>query len=164
MGTGGWGTLWEHCVKVFLDLEQEEGFTVKSHQLPKSAQRPAALAQWIQCKRITSGPVWDAFNVGDGCEFAEIWWEWWRSIQPTGRTTSKSASLNKADGLDWKRLRKPGPNGLLVVLVALVWWRNMEQSEVVAQRWRKAVEDVTWAMVQMKGSLGSPVKKARKRK
>lgn len=163
--TGEWGTPWEHCAAAFLDLEQAAGFEMKSYQLPKSTKRPAALAQWIQSKRVTSGPVWDGLSVGDVSEFAGIWWEWWRAIQPAGRTTSESGSLSRVDGLDWKRLHKSGPNGLLLVLVVLVFWRNMARGDkVAAGKWGEAVEDVTWAMLQMKGVSGLPVKNARKRK
>ncbi|KZP14612.1 hypothetical protein FIBSPDRAFT_751613 [Athelia psychrophila] len=164
MGTGRWGTHWEHCVTVFLELEQQAGFTLKLYQLPKSPQRPAALAQWVHSKRVTSGPIWDALNIGDASQFTVVWWDWWASIQPAGRATGNSISLNKADGLDWTRICKPGPNGLLNVLVALVWWRNMTHSGVATQKWGKAVVDVAWAMVQMKESMGLPGKKAGKHK
>lgn len=84
-------------------------------------------------------------------------------MQPTGRTTRNSSPIGQAEELDWKRLCKPGPSGLFTVLVSLVWWRNMAQCGD-AQDWEKAVEDVTWAMVEMEGLLTLPVKNTGKRK
>ncbi|KAJ7098188.1 hypothetical protein B0H15DRAFT_742532, partial [Mycena belliarum] len=55
---------------------------------------------------------------------------------------------------DWSVLRDfSGKNGLLQVLMVLLWWGELVHAAVCdaeqVAEWESAVEDVTWALTEM---------------
>ncbi|KAI9070211.1 hypothetical protein FKP32DRAFT_1558348 [Trametes sanguinea] len=49
---------------------------------------------------------------------------------------------------DWDALVQPGRNGILIVLLSLVWWRAAATSSTLDD-WHAAVQDVRWVVVSM---------------
>lgn len=114
--------------------------------LSKPGMRPAEVGQWIKYGRSTTR----ATIVEDQEKLVKKWWEWWISLAPawhkkddTGRPT-----IGQESG-DWGALIHPGTNGMLTVLLPLVWWKLGEEGEegdVASDDWVTAVRDVSWVL------------------
>ncbi|KAI6029218.1 hypothetical protein BKA83DRAFT_4047087 [Pisolithus microcarpus] len=66
-------------------------------------------------------------DIEDPCQFGVKWWTWWCSLQPKWRSITAPAQDGKytpncIKGEDWNLLCKPGQNGLLSIIVTLMWW------------------------------------------
>ncbi|KAF7971989.1 hypothetical protein HWV62_19339 [Athelia sp. TMB] len=157
-----WGEPWSRCVDTFLLFERSRGFDRPANQLAASKQCPALFKKWVTLHRPDSGKEWDVLVSGDGVAFGAQWWEWWVDIQPSGRRVEGAFTLARRDAglIIWKRLSKSGVNGMLLVLVGLVWWKLMIGD--ADDDWRKAVTDVTWALHEMKSAPLDPPSKKRK--
>jgi hypothetical protein len=71
-------------------------------------------------------------------------------LQPPGRPCDQSGTLLKTTDIDWSPLSKPGGSGMYLVLVCLVWWRQMSGIATTTNDWLAAVADVTWVLGQLK--------------
>lgn len=101
-----WGLDWAQCVVALVELECHAKFTTKQCRLPVS-KHPSRFKTWLGLKRVTSGADWESLGNGDSTEFGVQWWGWWADLKP-----------------DDKPLYKPGPTGMLLVLIGLVWWKR----------------------------------------
>ncbi|RDX40321.1 hypothetical protein OH76DRAFT_1459537 [Lentinus brumalis] len=124
------------------------------------AHRPEEVAHWLKVLRrnIAKSPV-----IKDEVSYAEKWWKWWAGLQPSWRI--RDAQLRPVIGGegDWEALKKPGKNGLLMVLLSLAWWSDAATAATRSQ-WDIAVKDVSWVMVSMgKGAASSAGATERKR-
>ncbi|KAJ7880239.1 hypothetical protein B0H14DRAFT_3434497 [Mycena olivaceomarginata] len=72
-----------------------------------------------------------------------------------GRSTTRETQVENHE----KLLGHPGGNGMLTVLLPLVWWRRGEVKEVASEEWVAAVRDVAWVL---KGLLSAANNKKRK--
>jgi hypothetical protein len=86
-------------------------------------------------------------------EFGGHWNTWWQAMQPSWRGESLSRVIPPEGG--WSHLLCGGPNGFLTVILALAWWiqgdsrgTGTDLSQIEA-----AVEDVSWALVQLRMAL-----------
>ncbi|KZP25518.1 hypothetical protein FIBSPDRAFT_950221 [Athelia psychrophila] len=154
-----WGVSWSRCVAALIAFERSRGFSAKSYALPTSKKRPGLFKQWLALRRPASGADWDALGSSDGVAYGAEWWAWWVDLQPTGRRVEGDFLMARRDAgpIAWKRLSKSGPNGMLLVLVGLVWWKMMIGN--VDENWCKAVVDVTWAIHEMKNTPDVPKKR-----
>ncbi|KAF7967885.1 hypothetical protein HWV62_32828 [Athelia sp. TMB] len=158
-----WGPEWAQAVATFVQCEREAQFTAKEFRLPSSTHRPECIKTWFGQKRPMSGPQWEGHGTGDGAAFGVSWWAWWADIQPDGRQVQGDI-VPDTDGsmLDWTRLCKPGPSGILLVMVALVWWKKMLDG-AMSDSWTRAVLDVEAAIRHSRlpapKSNGAPQKK-----
>ncbi|KAF7973149.1 hypothetical protein HWV62_15923 [Athelia sp. TMB] len=141
-----WGSTWAELVATFIQFERDADFTSKKFQLPRSDLRPKCLKVWFDEKRPMVGTQWEEHAVGDGTAFGEEWWTWWTSIQPA--QTAEGAQ-------DWGRLCKPGPTGIFLVLVTLVWWRKM-LGDADSPSWANAVTAVDSALKLSRASAAIP--------
>jgi hypothetical protein len=75
------------------------------------------------------------------------WWDWWNSLAPTWRKKDEAGrpTIGQETG-DWGVLVHPGANGILTVLLPLVWWRLGEEASVASDGWTAAVRDVSWVL------------------
>ncbi|KAF7983599.1 hypothetical protein HWV62_20501 [Athelia sp. TMB] len=137
-----WGAEWAQLVATFIQFERNAGFTTKEYRLPASSLRPAAFKAWFAMKRPTSGPSWEELGTGDSLAYGKAWWAWWADMQPPSRQIEGDmAPDTDGSALDWTRLCKPGAYGIMLVLVSLMWWKNM-LGELVDSSWTRAVLDV----------------------
>ncbi|KAJ7226559.1 hypothetical protein C8J57DRAFT_1093137, partial [Mycena rebaudengoi] len=126
----------------------EKACKFESPALKLSAKgRPEQVKLWIQSaqgKQGQANPVVD--NV---VKYAEVWWGWWKTLQPDWRTS-------RLDGCwlcelpyrrDWEPLMHWGPNGTLSVVMSLYFWGCAVQDDaVMREKWEDAVEDVAWIL------------------
>ncbi len=67
----------------------------------------------------------------------------WRELDARGRP---SQAMDAQD--NWDKLSRPGQNGLLMVLLALLWWREAATPATEAD-WAEAAQDVAWVISHM---------------
>ena len=108
---------------------------------------------WIRVLRadVNKVPV-----IEDVEEYARRWWEWWGNLQPDWRQRDTAGRpLARGKG-DWTALRKPGRNGIRIVLLSLAWWglivadtRRDSYSAVAHEDWSTASKDVAWVVSKL---------------
>lgn len=136
--------------------------------------RPKELGEWFKIGRKTSGSGWTNLCAGDPDSLGTRWKSWWSNLQPA--TRKESFGIREERDLDWSILLKPGPSGIFLVLVALLWWRARLGSNAEADSlliWNDSVEDVTWVLCRLRDAYadrgkgtgaGETVTKTKKRK
>lgn len=159
-----WGASWAECITAFIRFERGHGFTTRDFRLPASKLRPSQIKTWFGHTRAIKGAAWDTFGSGDGIEFGEVWRAWWLDIQPAGRGLDESGRLVQTGVFDWKRVDKPGTNGLFLILVGLVWWKMRLGINVDVSGWEGAVAEVAWVLDQLAKDVPSQVTQFVKRK
>lgn len=154
----GWGDEWLGCVREFTEFQRRAGFPDTGPSFPPAAGvRPLEIAIWMKNRR-----PWKDVEI-DKKTFSKQWWAWWFSLQPTSRTfDSENRASLPTSGMDWSQLNKPGKNGFLLIMLALVWWGKVSGRD---GDWMKAVGDVSIVLRCMQNiSNDTPsVKKVAKR-
>ncbi|KAI0281132.1 hypothetical protein BGY98DRAFT_902412, partial [Russula aff. rugulosa BPL654] len=80
--------------------------------------RPREISVWMK-----NGRRWTDVDLDDTERFGKQWWDWWHSLQPKSRIRRyQSRSTSPTLEMDWSGLQKPGKNGILLVMISLVWW------------------------------------------
>jgi hypothetical protein len=88
----------------------------------------------------------------DVAEFERGWLSWWNALQPAGRRNGVLVPFGIYDvEADWSELRKSGPNGFVMAIIALTWWGISGASET----WFKAVTDVSRVLEVLAGLAAS---------
>ncbi|KAF8158609.1 hypothetical protein BJ912DRAFT_1063879 [Pholiota molesta] len=132
--------VWKALMSDWIQIESEHGATHTTfHRLPTSPLRPPLLSLWLPKRRYDQFP-----SVPDLQIFTNEWIAWWNSMQPVWRrsTTPHSLPLSLSSaqlGQNVHSLKKYGPNGLALVIVALIWWAPARTTD---PRWEAAVLDV----------------------
>ncbi|KAI9064963.1 hypothetical protein FKP32DRAFT_1568831, partial [Trametes sanguinea] len=137
---------WVRAVEVWLELERLTVIFPKDARLP-TQDRPLQLRQWIQAKRKYSATP----SISKVAEFGASCQLWWSTLQPQARgVTSDGHHKRPAPPLpveEWEGLRKGGPNGLFLVLLALGWWITAARGQRVEYDGAfKVVEDFIWVL------------------
>ncbi|SJL18493.1 uncharacterized protein ARMOST_22083 [Armillaria ostoyae] len=100
------------------------------------ASRPATLSVWLSNRR---------YNVYPGLptSFSTELLTWWNAMQPDWRRseTGPLPMKNYCRPLD-KALRKGGQNGIVTVLIGLMWWGQGTLPAEEAALWKAMVADV----------------------
>ncbi|KAK0466630.1 hypothetical protein IW261DRAFT_1346529 [Armillaria novae-zelandiae] len=100
------------------------------------ASRPAVLTAWLLNRRYNVYP-------GIPATFSTDLLAWWNALQPGWRRSDTGPlPLNDYGGALDKALRKGGPNGIVTVLIALMWWGQGKLSAEEDALWRAMVADV----------------------
>lgn len=149
-----WGSVWVGCLQAFVAFEQEAGFSTQDNRLPTKF-RPKEFSEWFKIGRKTSGSGWDGFCNGNPDDFVSGWKLWWSDIQPEARKEGVGGALSKDPDIDWGVLRKPGANGIFLVLVGLLWWRFRLEDDTDGTTlpvWENSVKDVTWVLGCLKNT------------
>ncbi|KAI9059315.1 hypothetical protein FKP32DRAFT_1534588, partial [Trametes sanguinea] len=113
---------WVRAVEGWLKLERELGFPETPQSRLSTQGRPLQIHQWIQAKRkyAATPPIRRVAEFGASCEL------WWSNLQPEQRATSSDGKLTRPSSRlpleAWDEIRRGGPNGLFLVLLALGWW------------------------------------------
>ena len=109
---------------------------------------PACIGHWIE---RAQSPTWQV-PIKDLSQFAADFLAWWRSLQPGWHVVCGASALARTSG-DLEPIQRPGPNGLVSILVALFFWHfasgRTKSSESVwlnggKEVWEDAVDDVHW--------------------
>jgi hypothetical protein len=90
-------------------------------------------------------------------KLVEKWWQWWASLASEWRKKDEEGrpAIGEETG-DWGVLAHLGGNGMLMVLLLLVWWRQGETIEVASEDWVTAVCDVAWVLKGLLSAVRSP--------
>ncbi|KAF8210704.1 hypothetical protein K438DRAFT_1450183, partial [Mycena galopus ATCC 62051] len=130
---GGEG--WVEAITRWTELERTYGFKTSTKGLPTEG-RPAAVHKWSKYGRSPKkAPELDP-------NFDERWWEWWGNLLPPWRQRNSKGLPEPGKQGPWGVLIHPGANGMLIVLLALAWWRGSEA--LASESWVAAVKDVGW--------------------
>jgi len=99
-------------------------------------------------------------KIKDIGQYKLSWQSWWQVLQPEWRKLQGSATLVDAslEGEQWEALRRGGPNGVFMVVLALAWWAAALGDMSDDEELRDAIDDVAWVMKHMAGSLGAGCK------
>ncbi|KAJ7866592.1 hypothetical protein B0H14DRAFT_2268603, partial [Mycena olivaceomarginata] len=134
---------WGAAVEIWARLEEAYGFQSSVTLPSKPGLRPAEVGQWIKYGRSTTKET----KVEDHRKLSTQWGKWWTSLAPEWREKDASGQLKiGGDVGEWGTLAHPGANGILTVLLPLVWWRRAEGSELATDEWVTAVRDVRWVL------------------
>jgi hypothetical protein len=94
--------------------------------------------------------------VKDTEKFGRLWNNWWKLMQPSWRLGGDDAlSRNVPPNANWSHLRCGGPNGLVIVILALAWWmRGVSIGDSSGLTFvQEAIEEVNWTLVQMQANV-----------
>jgi hypothetical protein len=154
-----WGDVWLSCLQNFIEFQRSAGFPDTGLSFPPATKiRPPEIGVWMKNRRL-----WKDVVILDKGEFGRQWWDWWISLQPGSRTCTdrNNVALPTVD-MDWSNLRKPGKNGFLLIMLSLVWWGKVSDTD---SEWLKAVTDVTAVLSCMHdaSSMGSAINQPSKR-
>jgi hypothetical protein len=90
----------------------------------------------------------DEVPIGNINAYIASWWAWWKNVNPGWHTTAEGGCLQAGGQGNWNCLHIPGPNGLLMILLALGWWfSKIDESARVT--WEEAVRDVAWVVNEL---------------
>jgi hypothetical protein len=124
-----WGDRWIGCVQEFVDFQKRANFPDTGPSFPPATDvHPVQIATWMKNRC-----PWKDVEVDDVEVFRRQWWAWWSLLQPDSQILKDTPTPD----MDWSKLQKPGKNGFLLIMLALVWWgvashRDGEWSEAVA--------------------------------
>ena len=111
------------------------------------------MAIWLKNGRRIQGNQMPVVN--DPKEYGDRWNAWWWSMQPSWRDPESPFDMRSdASAASWSHLLCGGPNGLLLVIMALAWWmKSSTQAGTNPSPIEEAALDVTWVVGQLKSAL-----------
>ncbi|KAF7968024.1 hypothetical protein HWV62_32154 [Athelia sp. TMB] len=144
------GPTYSRTLGLLCELEQAYGFANRPRGFLTS-DRPALLTTWVRNGRGSKKKA--PPHVSDAAAFTDVWWDWWRTLQPGWRGTSQPLS-QEADGGSWEPLAVPGANAMIGPIACLYWWgrtvHGLAEEKVEKQgskeKWLEAVEDVNYTL------------------
>lgn len=148
-----WGDQWLGCVREFVEFQRRANFPDTGPSFsPAVGVRPPEIASWMKNRR-----PWKDIEIEDAEVFGHQWWNWWFLLQPGTRTCDENGKqLSPAINMDWSDIEKPGKNGFLLVMMALVWWGRASNA---GGGWLEAVKDVSKVLhcINLKGEANGGV-------
>ncbi|KAJ7025313.1 hypothetical protein C8F04DRAFT_1191583 [Mycena alexandri] len=141
-------------LETLVELETTFGFDEDSYEKLPAEHRPKEVSAWIKGGRDRATmPVVN--NVG---KYVQEWDRWWGGLQPKWRRRDRDGNLMAGGevgyGDNWGVLCRAGPNGCLSVVASLyLWGTGQKQTPELQERWRGAVQDVTWMLEGLIESL-----------
>ena len=91
--------------------------------------------------------------VNDPKEYGDRWNAWWWSMQPSWRDPEAPFDMpSEASAGSWSHLLCGGPNGLLLVILALAWWMKCSTGTNPSLIEEAAI-DITWVLAQLRLAL-----------
>lgn len=109
------------------------------------------MAIWLKNGRRTQANQMP--EVNDPKEYGDRWNGWWWSMQPSWRDPESPFDMpSETSAVSWSNLLCGGPNGLLLVILALGWWMK-SCYETNPSPIEEAAVDVTWVLAQLTTAL-----------
>ncbi|EIW56589.1 uncharacterized protein TRAVEDRAFT_81082, partial [Trametes versicolor FP-101664 SS1] len=107
--------------------------------------RPSEVGDWLRIQRreLDKFPI-----IKNESAYMTSWWKWWSGIQPEWRRQAGQGRPAIGGDGDWECLTNPGKNGMFIVLISLVWWREQATAQTLDD-WAAAVADVEWVIASM---------------
>lgn len=119
------------CGTALTKLSQRSGFT--------PLHRPVEVEDWIKRARKPR------FAVVQTDTFPERWTKWWSLCNPEWRVRDASGHPEKGGRGDWSLMLKPGPNGFVLIVGALVGLSIAAEENV----WARSMHDVLWVLQEV---------------
>ena len=91
--------------------------------------------------------------VNDPKEYGDRWNAWWWSMQLSWQDPESPFNIpSEASAGSWSHLLCGGPDGLLLVILALAWWMKCNTG-TNSSPIEEAVKDITWVLAQLRLAL-----------
>ncbi|KAH6888248.1 hypothetical protein BKA70DRAFT_1443242 [Coprinopsis sp. MPI-PUGE-AT-0042] len=120
-----------------------------------TTMRPSEVASWMKRHRKAETPK--DIDVDD---FEQRLLAWWHSLQPAWRISSATSapSMYKRDNTagDLDGLRKGGPNGIVLVIIAIGWWISSHRDKLLGGRVDEVLEDLIWVLGKVSNNSSGP--------
>ncbi|KAL0566133.1 hypothetical protein V5O48_015883 [Marasmius crinis-equi] len=129
---------WERVVFKWADVESIWASKEFEDEEASKDGRPESLARWFAYGRLRSGKT-PAKVSTEGME--ADWWSWWTNANPGWRVKIDDKVVPGGHG-SWDQIRAPGPNGIVLFLVALRWWHDVIENAEELGRWELALKSV----------------------
>jgi len=160
--------VWRDCIWIWKELEIDNNFN--NGMRIDAKNRHKSVSDWVGRARA---PHW-MLSKESPAVYEVKFWTWWRGLQPDWQTNSLESEDNVVTpmhlvpgvGEDWECLRCLGPNGLLSVLAALLFWGKMvytlpmagfraeENFNAAEKAWELAAEDVRVVLMGLLSTRG----------
>lgn len=102
--------------------------------------RPCEVAAWLKNgRKYTITP-----KISDPDKYKASWQNWWQGLQPQWRLLNDGTFLQKVPdiGEEWEALRRGGPNGFFMVVLAFSWAMDSVDNGGLCD----ALEDLKWVI------------------
>ncbi|KAI0653949.1 hypothetical protein C8Q70DRAFT_897611, partial [Cubamyces menziesii] len=139
MEAKGMGDDFTRAVEWWTVIERQYGWRTSSKGLG-TEHRPPEVSHWLRVLRrnLQRTPA-----IACETQYRTAWWCWWSGLQPSWRTQDGAERPVMAGEGPWHQLESPGKNGLVIVLLSLMWWREVATDSTLPD-WHAAAADVRW--------------------
>ncbi|KAK0497916.1 hypothetical protein EDD18DRAFT_1104419 [Armillaria luteobubalina] len=146
------GVEWQDLLVSWQDLEgrlQVQGCSPEKGHMGALSSRPSVLSHWLVNRRYNVYPHPPANFSNELCR-------WWNAMQPKWCQNETGAlPLPVYDRSLDRTLRKGGPNGIVTVLVGLMWWGQGTLEANERTLWTVMVMDIRMCIQAMVVSLST---------
>lgn len=113
--------------------------------------RPGEVAIWLKNGRRTQADQMPEIN--NTKEYGDRWNAWWWSMQPSWRDPESPFDMpSNVSAGSWSHLLCGGPNGHLLVILALAWWMKYGAGPHLLEI-KDAAIDVAWVLGELELAL-----------
>ncbi|KAH9886768.1 hypothetical protein C8Q73DRAFT_657877 [Cubamyces lactineus] len=144
METKAFGEDFARAIEWWTVIERQYQWETSTKGL-STEHRPSEVSHWL---RVLRRNLLRPPPIADEVEYCESWQRWWSGLQPSWRNQTEDQPLVPADRGEWGPLECPGKNGLLIILLSLLWWREAATDSTL-DRWHAAIADVRWVAEAM---------------
>ncbi|KAH6904238.1 hypothetical protein BKA70DRAFT_1432445 [Coprinopsis sp. MPI-PUGE-AT-0042] len=141
--------LWKDLLHCYLKFEST---APPSGSMPTTV-RPSEVALWMKRHRKAATP-----REVEREDFGPRVLTWWHALQPTWRipaSTSTPGMYKRDEEGSLDCLRKGGPSGIFLIVLAIGWWISAHGDEEISAGVTEILEDVTWVLTQLSGGTTS---------
>ncbi|KAH6890751.1 hypothetical protein BKA70DRAFT_1234463 [Coprinopsis sp. MPI-PUGE-AT-0042] len=135
--------LWKEVLQSYLKFEST---SPPSGSMPTTA-RPSEVALWMKQHRKAATPKEVALD-----DFGPRVLAWWHALQPAWRVpsaTSTPATYKRDEEGSLDCLRKGGPTGIVLIVIAIGWWIAAHAGNEISLSVSEILEDVEWALSRL---------------
>ncbi|KAL0571417.1 hypothetical protein V5O48_010552 [Marasmius crinis-equi] len=129
---------WERLVFKWIDVKSIWTSREFNGQDMSKKGRPESVSWWFSYGRLRTARTPAGVTVE---EMEAEWWQWWTNANPEWRVKVDGKVVPGGVG-SWDKLRAPGPNGIVLFLVALRWWHEVSESTEELGRWELTVKSI----------------------
>ncbi|KAH6869703.1 hypothetical protein BKA70DRAFT_1242268 [Coprinopsis sp. MPI-PUGE-AT-0042] len=147
-------SLWEYLVGInALRCGRISCTAISNLRSMPTTVRPSEVALWMKRHRKAATP-----REVEREDFGPRVLTWWHALQPTWRipaSTSTPGMYKRDEEGSLDCLRKGGPSGIFLIVLAIGWWISAHGDEEISAGVTEILEDVTWVLTQLSGGTTS---------